>query len=357
MTSSSELGTVHFVRTKAWGVTRNPWDPAKTSGGSSGGSAAAVAAGMVPFATAGDGGGSTRIPAACCGLVGLKPSRGRISRGPDLGESYLSCEGALTRTVSETAQVLDVLSGYEAGDTTWAPRPTEPYATAIRRHPGKLRIAVSLDNSLGVEVDAECVRAVRDAAGILSDLGHEVVEATPPLPGPDVQDTFLQVYGPAVALRIVSGELIADRHAGDDDIEPLSRAVADTALALPSTGYLAALTQLQALARSTVAFFADHDILLTPVLASRPLRIGALHGSGEDPMADLRRSGAFAPFTAMWNVTGQPAVSVPVGFGEDGLPNAVQLVARPLAEDTLLQVAGQLELARPWAQHVPSLVA
>jgi amidase len=355
ITNMSEFGILPTTEPRSTGPTRNPWDTDRTPGGSSGGAAAAVAAGLVPVAHGNDGGGSLRIPAACCGLVGLKPSRGRVSRGPDLGESYLTVEGVVTRTVTETAMMLDVLGGYEAGDANWAPRPTEPYAAAIRRHPGKFRVAVSLENSLGVDVDAECVRAVREAAGILVDLGHEVVEATPPLPAPDVQDTFLQVFGPAVALRIVSGELIAGRRAEDDDIEPLSRAVADMALALPSTGYLAALTQLQALSRSTVAFFADHDVLLTPVLASRPLHIGELHGCGEDPMADLRRSGTFAPFTAMYNVTGQPAVSVPLGLGEDGLPSAVQLVGRPLAEDTLLQVAGQLELARPWAQRVPGL--
>jgi amidase len=300
-----------------------------------------------------DGAGSIRVPAACCGLVGLKPSRGRISRGPDLGDSYLVSEGVLTRTVTETAQLLDVLAGYEAGDATWAPRPAEPYVTAVRRHPGQLRIAMSLANSLAVDVDAEAVRALHEAAGILRELGHEVVEAAPPLPANDVLDVFLQVFGAGVALGISLGELIAGREAADNEIEPLSRAVAHLARNLPSTGYLAALTQLQALARGTIAFFADHDLLLTPVLAARPLPIGELHGCGADPMADLRRAGMFAPFTALFNVTGQPAISLPLGFGEDGLPSAIQLVGRPLGEDTLLQVAAQLELARPWAHNLP----
>ena len=353
VTNLSEFGILPTTEPRHTGPTRNPWNLGRTPGGSSGGSAAAVAAGLVPVAHGTDGGGSIRIPAACTGLLGLKPSRGRISRGPDLGESYLSVEGVLTRTVTETAHLLDVLAGYEAGDATWAPRPAEPYATAVRRHPGRLRIALSLENSLGVEVDAECVRAVHEAAGILRELGHEVVEASPSLPGRDTLDVFLQVFGPAVALGVIFGELVAGHEAGEDDIEPLSRAVAAFARTLPSTAYLAALSQLQALARSTIAFFADHDLLLTPVLASRPLPIGELHGCGDDPMADLRRSGEFAPFTAIFNVTGQPAISVPLGFGEDGLPSAVQLVGRPLAEDTLLQVAAQLELTRPWAQHLP----
>jgi amidase len=352
-TNMSEFGILPTTEPRHTGPTHNPWGTDRTPGGSSGGSAAAVAAGLVPVAHGNDGGGSIRIPAACCGLVGLKPSRGRVSRGPDLGDSYLVSEGVLTRTVTETAQLLDVLAGYEAGDATWAPRPAEPYVTAIRRHPGRLRIAMSLANSLGVDVDAESVRALHEAAGILRELGHEVVEATPPLPAPDVLDVFLQVFGPGIALGISLGELIAGREATDDEIEPLSRAVADIARSLPSTGYLAALTQLQALARGTIAFFADHDLLLTPVLATRPLPIGELHGCGTDPMADLRRSGMFAPFTALFNVTGQPAISVPLGFGEDGLPSAIQLVGRPLGEDTLLQVATQLELARPWAHNLP----
>jgi len=357
ITNMSEFGILPTTEPRFTGPTHNPWNVDRTPGGSSGGAAAAVAAGLVPVAHGNDGGGSLRIPAACCGLVGLKPSRGRVSRGPDLGDSYLAADGVLTRTVHETALLLDVLAGYEAGDATWAPRPAEPYATAARRHPGRLRVAVSLENSLGVEVDAECVRAVHEAAGVLRELGHDVVEAAPPLPSPDMLDVFLQVFGPGIALGIMSGELLAGRPAGDDEIEPLSRAVAATAVDLPSTGYLAALTQLQALARGTIGFFADYDVLLTPVLASRPLPIGELHGCGDDPLADLRRSGTFAPFTAIYNATGQPAISIPVGFGEDGLPSAVQLVGRPLAEDTLLQAAAQLELARPWVQHLPPVGA
>jgi len=158
-----------------------------------------------------------------------------------------------------------------------------------------------------------------------------------------------------VALGVAFGETLAGRPPGDDEIEPLSRAVLERARALPSTGYLTALAQLQALARNTVAFFADYDVLLTPVLASRPLPIGELHGCGEEPMDDLRRSGWFAPYTPMFNVTGQPAIAVPIGFGEDGLPTAVQLVGHPLAEETLLQVAAQIERARPWAAHRPSI--
>jgi amidase len=315
----------------------------------------AVAAGLVPIAHANDGGGSLRIPAACCGLVGLKPSRGRVSRGPELGDSFLVSDGVLSRTVADTALALDVLSGYEPGDATWAPRPVEPYALAMRRDPGRLRIAMTLANPLEVDADAEVVHGLHSAAALLRDLGHEVVEAAPPLPAPESLEIFLQVFGPAVALGIGLGERLAERPPDEDEIEPLSRALLELARGLPSTSYLMAVAQLQLLARGTVAFFADYDLLLTPVLASRPLPIGELHGCGDDPLDDLRRSGTFAPYTPLFNVTGQPAISVPIGFGEDGLPTAVQLAGRPLAEETLLQVAAQIEAARPWADRRPAL--
>jgi amidase len=354
-TNMPEFGILPTTESRHTGPARNPWDTTRTPGGSSGGSAAAVAAGLVPVAHGNDGGGSLRIPAACCGLVAMKPSRGRISRGPDLGDSFLAADGVLTRTVVETALLFDVLSGYEPGDATWAPRPAEPYTLAMRRDPGKLRIAMSLENALDVEADAEVVRGLHDAATTLRELGHEVEEASPALPGPEWLEIFIDVFGPHVALGIAFGATLAGRPPRDDELEPLSRAVLERATALPSTGYLAALAQLQALARQTVAFFADYDVLLTPVLAWRPLPIGELHGCGDEPMEDLRRSGRFAPYTALFNVTGQPAITVPIGFGEDGLPTAVQLVGHPLAEDTLLQLAAQLEQARPWAAHRPAV--
>ena len=354
-TNMSEFGILPTTEARHTGAAHNPWNTAHTPGGSSGGSAAAVAAGLVPVAHGNDGGGSLRIPAACCGLVGMKTSRGRISRGPDLGDSFLSTDGMLTRTVVETALLLDVLSGYEPGDATWAPRPAEPYTLAMRRDPGKLRIAVSLENALGVEADREVVRGLHEAAATLRELGHEVEEASPALPGPGSLEIFIDVFGPQVALGIAFGELLAGRPPQDEEIEPLTRAVWERARQLSSTGYLTALAQLQALARHTVAFFADWDVLMTPVLASRPLPVGELHGCGEEPMEDLRRSGRFAPYTAIFNVTGQPALSVPVGFGEDGMPTAVQLVGHPLSEETLLQVAAQMETARPWAAHRPAI--
>jgi amidase len=354
-TNMPEFGILPTTEPRHTGNTHNPWNVDRTPGGSSGGSAAAVAAGMLPIAHGNDGGGSIRIPAACCGLIGLKTSRGRVSRGPDLGDSFLSCDGVLTRTVAETAQVLDVLAGYEVGDATWAPRPVEPYATSVRRDPGRLRIAMTADNALGVDVDPECVRGMHVAGELLSSLGHDVVHASPSLPGGDALGLFIQAFGPAVALGIGYGELLAGRPPEEDEIEPLSRAIYDLAQNLPSVGYLAATAQLQALARGLVAFFAEYDLLLTPALAERPLAIGDCNGLGENPLEDLARSGRFTPFTALFNVTGQPAISVPVGFGDDGLPTAAQLVAKPLGEDTLLQVAAQMEAALGRPAQVPDL--
>ena len=353
MTNLAEFGILPTTEPRHGGPTRNPWDRSRTAGGSSGGSAAAVAAGLVPAAHGNDGGGSLRIPAACCGLVGLKPSRGRISQGPVSGGSLLAVEGVLTRTVADTAALLDVLAGYEVGDAVWAPRPAEPYAAAIGRPPGRLRIAVSSRNYLDVAISREVAQTLQAAASRLEALGHELVEATPPLPDAAMLDLFLTVFGPQIARGIAAAEEAAGHPAADDEIEPLSRAVLERAAAVPSHAYLAAVTALQRLARRIVAFFAGYDMLLTPTLARSPLPIGELHGCGDRPLEDLRRSGTFAPFTALFNVTGQPAISVPAGMDAEGLPTAIQLVGRPLAEEKLLQVAAQLEAAHPWAGIAP----
>ena len=355
ITNLAEFGILPTTEPRHTGPTRNPWDLERTPGGSSGGAAAAVASGMLPIAHGNDGGGSLRTPAACTGLIGLKPSRGRISRGPDLGDSWLATDGVLTRTVADTALALDLLSGYEVGDATWAPRPIEPYAVSMRRAPGRLRVAVTAANPLGAEVDEESLRGLRFTAELLTALGHQVVEAQPAYPDPSVLDIFLQAFGPLVALGINYGVLLNGREPGDDDIEPLSLAVYERAKATSSIAYLGAVAQLQALARGIVAFFADYDVLVTPALAERPLRIGECTGMGEYPMEDLARSGRFTPFTSLFNVTGQPAIAVPVGFGPDGLPTSVQIVGKPLGEDTLLQLAAQIEAAHPWVHQRPDL--
>jgi len=354
-TRMPELGLLPTTEPRHGGPSRNPWNPAHTPGGSSGGAAAAVASGMLPVAHGNDGGGSIRIPAACCGLLGLKPSRGRISRGPRYGDDFLTVDGVLSRTVTDTALLLDVLAGYEAGDATWAPRPAEPYAVAVRRDPGRLRIALMMGNVLDAPLDPEAERGVRDAAELLAGLGHEVEEVETFEMGPGVLGLFTALFAADKGRAVAERRAVLGREARGDDLEPLSAAMVDAGAGNSASDLVSAVHELQRLARAVIGFFADYDLLLTPTLAGRPPAIGELHGCGDEPFGDFARSGRFAPYTALFNVSGQPAISVPFGFGPDDLPTGIQLAGPPLGEDTLLQVAGQIEAARPWADRFPDL--
>ena len=208
-TNLPEFGILPVTEPRRFGPTRNPWDTGRTPGGSSGGAAAAVAAGMVPLAHGSDGGGSIRIPAACCGLVGLKPSRGRVSRGPDLGDDYLVQDGVLTRSVADTALLLDVIAGYEPGDATWAPPPAEPFAAAAGREPGRLRVGVTTTAAIDAPLDPLCERAVGDAAELLASLGHEIEEVDAPWTGQDLLQTFTLVFGTPIAMGLFLGAQVA----------------------------------------------------------------------------------------------------------------------------------------------------
>jgi len=352
-TRMPELGILPTTEPRHGGPVLNPWDPKRTPGGSSGGSAAAIAAGLVPLAHGTDGGGSLRIPAACCGLVGLKPSRGRISRGPDHGDSFLGVDGVLTRTVADTALALDVLAGYEAGDATWVPRPEERFALALRRDPGRLRIAVSAANAVGAPVSACVLDPVREVGELLAGLGHHVEEVDPELPTSDTLGRFLSAFAATRALDLALAARAAGHDPDDDEIEPLTRALYELAASTSAVDHLRTMHELQSLGRRLVTFFADWDLLLTPVLAEAPLAVGECHGTMPDPMEAIGRAARFAPYTAPFNISGQPAISLPVATDAGGPPGAVQLVGPPLGEDTLLQVARQVELARPWAALRP----
>jgi amidase len=352
-TKTPELGILPSTEPVHGGPVCNPFDPGRSAGGSSGGSAAAVASGMLPLAHGNDGGGSIRIPAACCGLLGLKPSRGRVSRGPDQGESFLVVDGALTRTVLDAAAALDVMAGYEVGDATWAPRPSEPYVKAFRREPGQLRIGVTTANPLGHPPDPEHTAAVTDAAELLAGFGHHVEELQAELPGPETLELFLTFYAANIGLGATYAQQLAGREPGPDDLEPLTRAFIERADATSSIQLMGATAKLQSLSRRVIAWWADLDVLLMPALAERPVPLGSVHGSHDPPMEGFERATAFAPYAGLFNVTGQPAVSVPWGLGSDGLPLAVQLVGPPLGEETLLQIAHQVEVARPWAHVRP----
>jgi amidase len=358
-TALPEYGILPSTESRRHGPTRNPWDLSRTPGGSSGGAAAAVAAGMLPLAHGNDGGGSIRIPAACCGLVGLKPARGRISLAPALGDSFLVADGVLTRTVAESAQLLDLLAGPELGDATWAPPPAEPFASSAAREPGRLRIGFTLTPPLTeIAVDPIAERAVRDAAALLQELGHEVEEIpTAPWAIPGVFELFSAAFGPAVASTIVFASVVAGREPAAADMERLSWHLWERASQLGAAHYLAAQAQLQGLARMFVTAMAPYDAVLTPSLALRPRPIGELCGDNEDPAETFRRSGEFTPFTAIANTTGQPAISLPFAHGEDGLPVGIHFFGRPADEGTLLALGAQLEAAKPWADRRPELAA
>jgi amidase len=305
---------------------------------------------MVPIASANDGGGSTRIPAACCGLVGLKPQRGRISHAPDAGESFLVQDGVLTRTVAETALALDILAGPEPGDASWAPPPDEPFATSAAREPGPLRIALATSMPLlDADLDPACESAAHDAAHLLAGLGHEVVEADPPWKAPGLLDRFAAVFGPAVCTQIAFIAMLAGREPEEADMEPLSWALWRHSKAIDAVETAVVMHTLQAFARAIITWAQPYDAILTPALAQPPVAIGELDPCGPDPMGTFRRSGDFTPYTAICNVTGSPAISLPLYARDDGLPLAVQLIGRPAQEGALLALAAQLERAQPWA--------
>lgn len=357
-TTLPEYGIVPVTETARFGATRNPWDTQRTPGGSSGGSAAAVASGMVPIAHANDGGGSTRIPAACCGLVGLKPQRGRISLAPELGYQFLVADGVLTRTVAETAQLLDVLAGYELGDAAWAPPPEAPFAELAGRDPGRLRIALCTQSPLeDAALDPVCRRAVLDAAELLTSLGHEVVEVDDaPWTVPGVLHLFTASFGPAITMQMVFAGMVSGREPSAELMEPLSWAIWELCRNITATDAAMADAQLQGFARHIVTWSSQWDVVMLPALAEAPVRIGEINPCSEDPMADFARSGTFTPYTAISNITGSPAISVPLyqrpaDDPDAGLPLGVQLIGQPAGEGALLALAAQLEAAHPWADR------
>jgi len=353
-TTLPEYGILPTTEARLFGPTRNPWDLERTSGGSSGGAAAAVAAGILPVAHGNDGGGSIRIPAACCGLVGLKPSRGRISSSPELGDSSLTTDGMLTRTVADTAALLDVLAGYEPGDATWAPPPAEPFAVSAAREPSRLRIAATTFPPVPDAVlDPSCAQAVADASELLRSIGHEVEEIDPPWQVDGLRELFGAVFSNHIALSIAYSGTIAGRDPAAEDMEPMSWAIYSMIGKLGAIEGMAAAVRLQAFARRLVSFLEQYDALLTPALAERPLPLGTLDTAAPRPMEAFTRSGLFTPFTPVFNASGQPGISLPLFEGSDGLPLGVQLAGRPAAEGTLLALAAQLESALPWAGRRP----
>jgi amidase len=362
-----------------FGRTNNPWNPEHTPGGSSGGAAAAVAAGIVPMAAGNDGGGSIRIPAACCGLFGLRPSRGRVSSGPGAGEIWFgaSSEGVISRSVRDSALALDVLQGAEPGDPFVIAAPEMPYVEAMRREPGKLRIGFTTASPIGTEVHPEAVEAVHRTVELLRRLGHEVEEAAPEIDGPALANSFLHIYFGQVPAAVARARAMGAR----GNIELMSRILVTLGNSVPAGALTAQLVKWNEFARALGRFHQRYDMLLTPTLAHPPIRhgvgdpsaaekrvLGFLHGSGL--LTALARLGLldstvkkiaedslrYVPFTQLANLTGTPAMTVPLHWTADGLPLGVQFNGPFGSEDRLLQLAHQLEQAQPWFQRLPGWV-
>lgn len=348
-TNTPEFGSLPTCESALFGVTRNPWDPGRTPGGSSGGSAAAVASGMVPMAYGNDAGGSIRFPASCCGLFGLKPTRARLPFGPEYGDVFsgLAVEHALTRSVRDSAVLLDATAGPDLGDPYWAPTPTRRFAEEVGAHPGALRVAFTARPPGGEPVHPDCVAAVQEAATLCAELGHEVVERE--LPGIDEQvgQAINVVFGTAVAWILAYWVRKLGREPEPEELEPDTRAWAEQGTKTTAADYLLAVQDLQAFSRTVARFFTEVDVWLTPTLAAPP----PLH-------EDTAASAAFVAFPA-WvaNATGNPAMSVPLCWSDGGLPIGVHFLGRFGDEATLLRLASQLEEARPWARRAPALFA
>ncbi|MCW2606239.1 MAG: amiB [Frankiales bacterium] len=346
-TATPEFGLPCYTET-AFGTTRNPWDLSLSPGGSSGGAAAAVAAGMLPFAQGSDGGGSVRIPASVCGLFGIKVSRGRISRGPVLGDlTGLSWHGPLARTVEDAAAMLDAMAGPGVGDPHWAPPPGQTFLSATREEPGRLRIARSRQPVVpGAEVPPHVVEAYDAACALLEELGHEVVDVPPPYSA-ELLPHFRVLWA-------LSAATVPVDPAREGELRPLTQWLRELGRAHSATDYAAALSALQAAARAGIGATAEYDVLLTPTLAQPPVPVGWFT-DGTTPAEEFDRMTRWTPFTAIVNMTGQPAVNVPLHVSPDGLPIGVHLVGRPADELTLLRLSAQLEQARPWRDRHPSL--
>jgi len=355
-TNTPEFGGSITTEPLAYGPSRNPWNTDHSTGGSSGGSAAAVAAGIVPMAHANDGGGSIRIPASECGLFGLKPTRGRVSQGPDSGDSWggATIEGAVTRSVRDSATLLDAISTPWPGDPYHAPEPPQPFRSATHTDPGALRIGYTATSPWG-KVDPECRIAVERTAGLLEDLGHHVDQAHPePLFDDEFFDQFRIVVGTATAAQVASIGTILGRPMTRDDVEGDTWAFAELGRSVSGVNYLEAVEWFHTYTRRMATWWSDgFDILMTPTLAEPPPRIGELR----DPRYGRQRLVDLLKFTAQFNVTGQPAMSMPLHWTPSNLPVGIQFVGRAAGEFQLLSLGAQIEQAQPWAHRRPPVFA
>jgi amidase len=358
-TNVPEMGTTVTTEPMSFAPARNPWDPGHSTGGSSGGSAAAVASGMVPAAHANDGGGSIRIPASECGLVGLKPNRARVSQGPMIGEGWAggTIDGVVTRSVRDAAAILDVISAWHPGEPYYPPPLPRPLRDEVGADPGRLRIGFAdRPGGEGFLDDPECRAAVARAALLLEDLGHDV---EPSAPDVMFDDGFIQHFTTIIAgdteATFRAFEMLLGRPIAEDEIEPRNAVYRRIGASLQAVDYLAARTWFGMWARQMGSWWTGHDLLLTPTLGAPPPELGWFTADG--PEGEGRRVVSFIPYTAQFNMTGQPAVTLPLHWTQGGLPVGVQLVAAYGREDLLVRVASQLEQAAPWAGRYPQVHA
>jgi amidase len=377
-TNTPEFGLTPYTEPELFGPARNPWDTSRTPGGSSGGSAVAVASGMVPWAGGGDGGGSIRIPASCCGIFGMKPTRGRTPTGPLHGELWqgAAIEHCLTRSVRDSAAMLDAVSGPDVGAPYWATPPERPFIDEVGADPRRLRIAFTTGPMLGHSVDPDCKAAVADATTLLESLGHDVVEAEPPVDRERFNRAFLSVICGEVNAGLIEAKALTGRVPTPGDVEYTSWALNLLGGQIPAGDFVAAEHYLRSASRRVAEFFEGYDVLLTPTMAVPPFPIGSLQPPAHERVLlkvlgrlragnILRLMGALEksaeqvfdaiPYTPLFNVTGQPAMSVPLYWNAQNLPIGVQFVGRYGDEATLFRLAGQLEQARPWKNRRPPI--
>jgi amidase/6-aminohexanoate-cyclic-dimer hydrolase len=355
-TASPEFGITTTTESALYGATRNPWSLEHTAGGSSGGAAAAVAAGIVPAAHASDGGGSIRIPASCCGLVGLKPSRGRVTFAPDKGEGWagMSINHVVSRTVRDSAALLDVVAGNAPGDPYAAPPQERPFLEEVDRDPGSLRIAWTTTAFNDAETDPECVAAVERTIRLLEEIGHEVEQAHPAIDDAALADAARVIVGTNLRLGLEERAAQLGKRLEPADVEPITWSTASSVDDRSLVAYPAAVNTLHAIGRALGRFFETWDVLLTPTMPAPPQKIGALaldHPQPQEFLANLKRT---IGYTQLMNVAGNPAISLPLHWSPGGLPIGVQLAAPLGGEARLLRLAGQLEQAAPWRDRRPA---
>jgi amidase/6-aminohexanoate-cyclic-dimer hydrolase len=355
-TNTPEFGLTVSTEPLLFGPCRNPWNRERTTGGSSGGAAAAVASGMVPVAHASDGGGSIRIPASCCGLFGLKPTRGRVSPGPDVGEGWagMSINHVISRTVKDSAAFLDATAGPAPGDPYWAKQPSRPFQAEIGEDPGKLKIAFTTMPPTGYEVDPECVEATLKTAALCEELGHHVAEGFPQISQELLGPAVVNIINANTRTNLEARARELGRELTPEDVENITWRMAENGKTLSAADYLRSVQTIHHTGRQVARFFQDYDVLLSPVLLKPPIPLGKLDMMTNDFSQYFKDLSSFFGFTSLFNVTGQPAMSVPLYWTTDNLPVGLQFVARYGEEALLFRLAAQLEKARPWKDRRPA---